>query len=168
MELRSLVGVFALLCSTSAFAEGAVTRNTTGNTAIKPYTSSKAKPASAAEARKARRAEAANPRAAYASTRSAPSAPAPVYTENVRAAAQAVGAAEQARREGAQIYAPDELAQALEELRSAERTVTLQAARPGFRVGVDPPPAVDHRAAFADFPLVVDGVACLLHPQQPP
>ena len=40
---------------------------------------------------------------------------------------------ERAGREGAARYAPDELGQALEALKSAQRSVTLQSARPEFR-----------------------------------
>jgi len=40
---------------------------------------------------------------------------------------------EQARREGADRYAPEELGQAREALKAARRSVTLQSARPGFR-----------------------------------
>lgn len=46
---------------------------------------------------------------------------------------KAASETEQARREGADRYAPEELAQALEALKAARRSVTLQSARPGFR-----------------------------------
>jgi len=56
--------------------------------------------------------------------------------------------AEQARREGAQIYAPEELAQAMAELQSAQRIVTLQAARPGFRRNYEEAISCLRRARF--------------------
>jgi hypothetical protein len=56
--------------------------------------------------------------------------------------------AEQVRREGAQIYAPEEFGQALEELRSAQRIVTLQGARPGFRRNYEEAISCLQRARF--------------------
>jgi hypothetical protein len=47
--------------------------------------------------------------------------------------AKARSEAEQTRRQGAAQYAPEELSQALEALKSAERSVNLQTARAGFR-----------------------------------
>jgi L,D-transpeptidase-like protein len=47
--------------------------------------------------------------------------------------AKAKSEADQTRRQGAAQYAPDELSQAMEALKSAQRSVTLQSARAGFR-----------------------------------